>query len=124
MKNGTASFTRSLWLRRTLTAIALIFPMAASAATVINYADGSTYTLAEGEKIFITDKRLFGLTQADGVYSFGEKPANTKRDFVDEETADDYPVGSERWCELYEPWSEGMTFNMQWYIRACPQWGG
>ena len=110
-------------MKRTLIALALTTPMAASAATVINYDDGSTYTLAEGEKVFITDKRLFGLTQTDGVYSFGEKLANTKRDFTVDETAADHPVGSERWCELYEPWSEGYSFNMQWYIRSCPQWG-
>jgi hypothetical protein len=108
-------------MKKILLALALMAPMTATAATVITYDDGSTYTLAEGEKVFVTDKRLFGLTQTDGVYSFGEKLANTKRDFTDE-TADDYPVGSERWCELYEPWSEGYTFNMQWYIRVCPQW--
>jgi hypothetical protein len=112
-------------MKKTLLAsLLLMAPMGATAATVITYDDGSTYTLEEGERVFVTDKRLFGLTQTDGVYSFGEKLANTKRDFTVEETADDYPVGSERWCELYEPWSEGYTFNMQWYIRVCPQWGG
>lgn len=111
-------------MKRLLLALTLTAPIAANAATVITYDDGSTYTLAEGEKIFITDKRLFGLTQTDGVYSFGEKSANTKRDFVDEESWEDYPLGSDRWCELYEPWSEGLTFNMVWYQRVCPQWNG
>jgi len=111
-------------MRNILMAVALAATVAsATAATVITYDDGSTYTLAEGEKVFVTDGRLFGLTQSDGVYSFGEKLANTKRDFTDTETADDYPVGSERWCELYEPWSEGLTFDMIWDQRVCPQWG-
>ena len=91
-------------------------------STVITYDDGSTYTLEAGEKVFITSGRLFGLTRTDGVYSFGEKEANDERDYDDDEPSDDYndyPVGSAEWCELYVPWSEGLTFNMQAYMRAC-----
>ena len=90
------------------------------ADTVITYDDGSSYTLEAGEKVFITSGRLFGLTQTDGAYSFGEQEANEKRDHdgVDD-SYKNYPAGSEKWCELYVPWSEGLTFNMQWYIRAC-----
>lgn len=89
------------------------------ADTFITYDDGSTYTLEENERVFVTTGRLFGLTQTDGVYSFGEQPANEQRDYQDDESYEDYPVGSEKWCELYVPWSEGYTFNMQWYLRAC-----
>ena len=92
------------------------------ADTVITYDDGSTYTLKDNEKVFITSGRLFGLTQTDGVYSFGEQEANDERDYDDDVPSDDYndyPVGSEKWCELYVPWSEGLTFNMQVYMRSC-----
>ena len=90
------------------------------ADTVITYDDGSTYTLEANEKVFITSGRLFGLTQTDGVYSFGEQEANDERDYdVPSEDYNDYPVGSDEWCELYVPWSEGFTFNMQVYLRAC-----
>ena len=90
------------------------------ADTVITYDDGSTYTLEADEKVFITSGRLFGLTQTDGVYSFGEQEANDERDHtVVEDSYDNYPAGSEKWCELYVPWSEGLTFNMQMYMRAC-----
>lgn len=93
------------------------------ADTVITYDDGSTYTLEDNEKVFITSGRLFGLTQTDGVYSFGEQEANDERDhtkyLVVEDSYDNYPAGSEKWCELYVPWSEGFTFNMQTYIREC-----
>ena len=90
------------------------------ADTVITYDDGSTYTLEANEKVFITSGRLFGLTQTDGVYSFGEQEANDERDHtVVEDSYDNYPMGSEKWCELYVPWSEGFTFNMQTYIREC-----
>ena len=90
------------------------------ADTVITYDDGSTYTLEANEKVFITSGRLFGLTQTDGVYSFGEQEANDERDYdVPSDDYNDYPVGSEKWCELYVPWSEGFTFNMQTYMRVC-----
>ena len=117
--------------RRALTSIAQLLLAATCALlilaspdgladTFITYDDGSTYTLDENERVFITKGRLFGLTQTDGVYSFGEQPANEKRDYDDvAESFEDYPVGSAKWCELYEPWSEGFTWNMQYWLRAC-----
>ena len=104
-----------------LLVLTLAIPL--SAQTVINYDDGSTYTLEENEKIFITSGNLFGLVESEGSYSFGRKLPNDERDYVETDTADNYPVGSEKWCELYVPWSEGLNFNMQWYMRVCPQWG-
>ncbi len=90
------------------------------ADTVITYDDGSTYTLGTNERVFVTSGRLFGLTQTDGVYSFGEQPENNERDYDDvSDDYSDYPKGSDEWCDLYEPWSEGYTFDMQLYIRAC-----
>ena len=90
------------------------------ADTVITYDDGSSYTLEDNEKVFITSGRLFGLTQTDGVYSFGEQEANEKRDYtVVEDSYENYPPYSEKWCELYVPWHEGFTFRMQMWIRGC-----
>ena len=104
--------------------LALVLAIPLSAQTVISYDDGSTYTLEENERIFISKNRLFGLTQTEGVFSFGEKLPNDKRDYQEEESYEDYPMGSEKWCELYVPWSEGFTWNMQAYLRYCPQEGG
>jgi len=103
-----------------LCALTILASADAHADTYITYDDGSTYTLKENERVFITERRLFGLTQTEGVFSFGEQPPNDKRDYdVPSEDYNDYPVGSEKWCELYVPWSEGMTFNMQWWLRSC-----
>ena len=103
-----------------LCALAILASADAHADTFITYDDGSTYTLEENERVFVTKGRLFGLTQNEGVYSFGEQPANEKRDYDDEsESFEDYPVGSAKWCELYEPWSEGFTWNMQYWLRGC-----
>jgi len=111
------------YINRLVGLLVLTLAIPLSAQTVINYEDGSTYTLEEGEKIFITSGNLFGLTESEGSFSFGKRAPHAERDFTETETADDYPVGSEEWCELYVPWSEGYTFNMQLYIRTCPQWG-
>jgi len=102
-----------------LCALTILASADAHADTFITYDDGSTYTLKENERVFVTERRLFGLTQTEGVFSFGEQPPNDKRDYTDEDSYENYPVGSEEWCELYEPWSEGLTFNMQWWLRSC-----
>ena len=104
-----------------LCAFTILASADAHADTFITYDDGSTYTLKEDERVFVTDRRLFGLTQTEGVFSFGEQEPNEKRDYTDGDSFKNYPPGSEKWCELYEPWSEGFTFNMQTWIRACQE---
>lgn len=87
--------------------------------TVIDYDDGSTYTLEENESIFISNRAVFSKkTYNTGAVYFTPVEANTKRDYVASPT-DGMEVGSHEWCKAYVPWSEGYTFNMQAWQRFC-----
>lgn len=105
-----------------LIALALV-SFSATAQTVINYDDGSTLTLTEGEKIMVTKGLLYRKqTYSNGkTIQFKEYPETTKRDYVevDNGTDDDMAFGSNEWCASYVPWSEGYTFTMQWWQRTC-----
>ncbi len=91
------------------------------ADTVINYDDGSTYTLQDYEKIYIYKGKLF--TQQNynnGDAYFRLQKEHSKRDYVpDEDGTDDLAVGSHEWCKAYIPWHEGLTFDMISWQRAC-----
>lgn len=101
--------------------ILALFSISAAADTVINYDDGSTYTLAEKEKIYITNSKLY--TQKsynNGDVYFTLQKEHSKRDYVpDPDGTDDMTVGSHEWCKAYIPWHEGLTFNMISWQRAC-----
>ena len=102
--------------------IAMMSSMA-FAATVINYDDGSTYTLAEGEEIYIDKGEVWKKSNLYGgkTIQFKKQDPWSKRDYVEPEPGpeDDHPVGSHQWCKAYVPWSEGYTFNMQAWDRFC-----
>ena len=94
-----------------------------SAETVINYDDGSTYTLKEGEEIYISTQSstLFKrkLYKNKNTYFTAQEPW-AKRDYVpDPDGTDDMVIGSHEWCKAYVPWHEGLTFNMIWWQRGC-----
>tara|TARA_B100000683_G_scaffold268290_1_gene303248 strand:- start:296 stop:748 length:453 start_codon:yes stop_codon:yes gene_type:complete len=87
------------------------------AETVINYDDGSTYTLSEREKIFISTGKLFSKKNyKNGNIYFTNQAEHSRRDHVAQPT--DGLTGHE-WCEAYEPWSEGLTFAMVQWQRGC-----
>jgi len=99
------------------------FVGSAYAETVINYDDGSTYTLEDGQEIYIASEAstLFTrkLMNNKNTLFYAQKPWST-RDYVpDEDGTDDMTVGSHAWCEAYVPWHEGFTFNMQAWKRFC-----
>ena len=100
-----------------------LFSISASAQTVINYDDGSTLTLAEGEMIHVTKGTLYQQrTYSNGnTIQFKVFPETSKRDYVevDNGTDDDMVVGSHAWCKAYVPWSEGLTFTMVAWQRFC-----
>jgi len=106
---------------RKLLALSVLFSLGASAQTVINYEDGSTYTLEDNEEIYIStpNSTLFKrkLYANKNTYFTAQKPW-AKRDYVPQET-DDLAVGSHEWCKAYIPWSEGLTFDMISWQRAC-----
>ena len=89
--------------------------------TVINYDDGSTYTLEANQEIYIStpSSALFKrqLMSNKDTFFRVQKPW-TKRDYVPQ-PADDFAVGSHEWCKAYVPWHEGLTFNMISWQRAC-----
>ncbi len=109
-----------------LTVIALLVPfvffsLGASAQTVINYEDGSTYTVGEGQDVYIGEKSATLYTQRtynNGNLYFVAQSPWSKRDYVPEPT-DEFAVGSHGWCKEYAPWSEGLTFNMVSWQRYC-----
>jgi len=91
--------------------------------TVINYDDGSTYTLEANQEIYIStpSSALFKrqLMSNKDTFFRVQKPW-TKRDYVpDEDGTDEMAVGSHEWCKAYVPWHEGLTFNMISWQRAC-----
>ena len=99
----------------------VFFSLGASAQTVINYEDGSTYTLGEGQDIYISGESATLYTQRTynngNLYFVAQKPW-ASRDYVPE-PADEYAVGTHKWCEEYVPWSEGLTFSMISWQRYC-----
>ena len=99
----------------------LFFSAVAFSATVINYDDGSTYTLEDNQEIYIStpSSALFTrqvMSNKDTFFRV-QKPWS-KRDYVPQ-PADDFAVGSHEWCKAYIPWHEGLTFNMLSWQRAC-----
>ena len=100
-----------------------LFSSAAFGQTVINFDDGSTYTLEEGQEIYISSeastmfkRKLMG---NEDTFFYAQEPWS-KRDYVaDEDGTDDMTVGSHAWCEAYVPWHEGLTFDMISWNYAC-----
>ena len=93
----------------------------AKAETVINYDDGSTYTLSDNQEIYIStpSSSLFKrqLMKNKDTFFRVQKPW-TARDYVPQ-PQDPFAVGSHDWCKVYIPWSEGLTFDMISWQRAC-----
>jgi hypothetical protein len=106
---------------RTALFLLLLLPLSAHSETVINYDDGSTYTLAEKEKIYITKGKLFTQKNySNGNVHFTLQKEHSKRDYVpDPDGTDDMVIGSHEWCKAYVPWHEGLTFDMISWQRAC-----
>jgi hypothetical protein len=109
-------------MKKLLAGLALFgFAAGSSAQTVINYEDGSTYTLTDGQEIYISGENvtLFKrqiLSNKDTIFR-AQKPWG-KKDYVPE-PEDEFTVGSHEWCKAYEPWSEGLTFDMITWQRFC-----
>ena len=98
----------------------LLFSASVFGETVINYDDGSTLTLAEGEKIHVTKGKLYQQkTYSNGqTIQFKLFPETARRDYVPT-PVDNMQPGSHEWCKTYIPWSEGLTFGMITWQRAC-----
>tara|TARA_B100001248_G_scaffold245175_1_gene214803 strand:+ start:945 stop:1352 length:408 start_codon:yes stop_codon:yes gene_type:complete len=109
-------------MRKILAGLALLgFSAGISADTVISYDDGSTYTLTEGQEIYISHEAstLFKRRIMNNKDTFftAQDPW-TSRDYVPE-PQDPFEPGSHEWCKSYVPWGEGLTFDMILWQRAC-----
>ena len=90
---------------------ASLVTIGAKAETVINYDDGSTYTLEANQEIYIStpNSALFKrqLMSNKDTFFRVQKPW-TKRDYVpDEDGTDEMAVGSHEWCKAYVPGRTG-----------------
>jgi len=102
-------------------ALISLFSLGAVAQTYIDYPDGSTYTLKEGESIYVTPADLYiKNAYQDGSVHFKRMYPSTARDssFIPY-AGEQFPVGSHGWCKNYTPWSEGLTFSMISWQRYC-----
>ena len=102
-------------------AVLLLFSPFALSQTVIDLSAVSTESLEGNQQIYITTQTGTLIKQKimknkDGDF-YAQEPW-TKRDYVPQET-DDFTVGSHAWCKAYIPWSEGLTFDMISWQRAC-----
>ena len=108
-------------IKHLFTIFALLAAPVVFGSTVINYDDGSTYTLEKNQEIYIStpNSALFKRQLMGNKDTFFrvQKPW-TKRDYVPQ-PADDFAVGSHEWCKAYIPWSEGLTFDMISWQRSC-----
>lgn len=101
--------------------IAALISASAFGQTVINFEDGSTYTLEDNQEIYIStpNSALFKrqLMKNKDTFFRVQQPWS-KRDHVPTE-ADGMEPGSAEWCETYVPYQNGYTFNDQIWQRAC-----
>lgn len=104
-----------------LAAFLFLFSSLSFSQTVINFDDGSTYTLKDGEQVFISNAHnvLFKrqLMKNKDTFFIAQKPWE-KRDHVPQPT-DGMAKGSKEWCETYVPFQNGYTFDDQLWERAC-----
>jgi len=101
--------------------LALLASPLALAQIYIDYPDGTTYTVKEHERVFVTPADLYMKSsyQDGGVY-FQRIHPSTKRDsnYV-APVSEEYQMGSHEWCTNYEPWSQGYTFAMINWQKYC-----
>jgi hypothetical protein len=108
-------------MKQWIASVAAGATMLASAQTVILFDDGLQYTLDENEKVYVSNySKLYQMqTYSKGDVKLTQILPTTKRDYVPVETGAVGAVGSHEWCESYIPWSEGLTFDMITWQKAC-----
>tara|TARA_R100000231_G_C5302355_1_gene157959 strand:- start:167 stop:610 length:444 start_codon:yes stop_codon:yes gene_type:complete len=106
---------------KALAAILAVISISALAQTVILYDDGTQYTVADNEKVYVSNySKLYYLKQySDGDIQLNKVLPSLKRDHVYVEPSGQGMIGSPQWCETYIPWSEGLNFNMTAWQRVC-----
>ena len=103
-------------------ALAFLFSADAIAETYITYDDGGVYTLSEDESVYVADRDVFiKRTPASGDVVFVKQDPFTEVDYVEPapEPQDPFVVGSHDWCEAFEPWANGLTFDQVYFNQVC-----
>jgi len=97
-----------------------LFSFGVTAQTVINYEDGSSYTLKNGESIFVSydDNLWVRQLYAKGDVYFRKQIPWPKRDHVPDPN-EGVVQSDHEWCLSYAPWSEGYTFEMVRWQQVC-----
>ena len=106
-----------------LLASVVSFAAFADTPTVINYPDGSTYTLKNGEKVFVHPSVMYIKQEYTntGNVLFSKRVPWPKRDYVETEVVEDSDLvpGSPEWCETYVPYENGYTFSDGLWKNNC-----
>jgi len=106
-----------------LLASVVSFAAFADTPTVINYPDGSTYTLKNGEKVFVHPSVMYIKQEYPntGNVLFSKRVPWPKRDYVEVEVVEDSDLvpGSPEWCETYVPYENGYTFSDGLWKNNC-----
>ena len=96
---------------RTALFLLLLLPLSAHSETVINYDDGSTLTLTDGEAVYVLKGKVYQHKsyQNGKTIQFKVIPPTKRRDHVPQ--PHDGLTDHES-CLASVPWSEGLTFGM------------
>jgi hypothetical protein len=96
-----------------------LFSLSAQANTYIDYDDGSSFTVPEGAKVYVSNEIIFTKRQyANGSVFFEPIAPNTKRDQAAPSNTGVTP-GSHEWCVAWVPWANGFTFGQMTWDSQC-----
>ena len=103
-------------------ALAAFFSAICSASTTIYYDDGTTYTLLNGEEVFVSYNNMFIKQEFlnNGQIVFSPRYPNRKRDYVETtDPSDGLTPGGAEWCAVYEPFQDGYSFSDVVWSKNC-----
>lgn len=109
-------------MRYLTAALAAVMCSAALAKTTIYYDDGTTYTLLNGEEVFVSPNKLYVKQEFlnNGQILLAPRYPNRKRDYVETtDPADGLTPGGPEWCAVYEPYQNGFTFSDALWKKNC-----
>ena len=107
---------------KTVLALAAFFSAICSASTTIYYDDGTTYTLLNGEEVFVSYNNMFIKQEFlnNGQIVFSPRYPNRKRDYVETtDPSDGLTPGGAEWCAVYEPFQDGYSFSAAIWSKNC-----
>ena len=100
--------------------LALLASPLALAQIYIDYPDGSTYTVKEHERVFVTpaDVYIKNGYQDGGVYFRRIHPSIQRDSTYQPPVTEGYQVGSHEWCLNFDT-TVLYSFDMQTWVRLC-----